>query len=491
MRLKCILLQFIIILPLFSQNSTLTEIDSILNESYNKFVELQFMESLMLADKSLLLSKEHQYEKGQIYSNLYIARVLQEFGLKMEVLRYIQNIENEKYLKEDPFVEAEIQRLKGRIASSQRLYSLEKSHYLKQLEISEKITDTKKKQMSITMAYFFIQHLYAKQNKLDSAEVYQNKLKEHLSISNDSVISYYYISSYIDKGLLYTNLGRYDEAAEQLDKSLDLIQNSNKSLLFYSFQIYGDLEMARGDTLKAISYYKRALDYSVGIGINHKTKYLHKKLADCLINNEHTVDEAKRHLREYNSINDSLERHNRMVVDMILSDVIKDSDEASAQKSKIYKYIVMGLIFVSILIVSFFFAKNRRSHKKLRKKNRQLISTVEKVEMLEEKLENNIFKDIIELAKSNSPEFLPLFGKGYPEFVGVIKELDPAIRSSELYFIALAYLNFSTKDIANYTFVTTRAVQVRKNRMRKKYNIPSEVDFNEWFRSLSNGGGYR
>ena len=68
-----------------------------------------------------------------------------------------------------------------------------------------------------------------------------------------------------------------------------------------------------------------------------------------------------------------------------------------------------------------------------------------------------------------------------------MKELNPTIRSTELYFSALAYLNFSTKDIANYTFVTTTSVQVRKNRMRKKYNIPSEVDFNEWFRSLVNG----
>ena len=114
--------------------------------------------------------------------------------------------------------------------------------------------------------------------------------------------------------------------------------------------------------------------------------------------------------------------------------------------------------------------------RKLTMKNRQLAARTEKIELLKEELESTIFHDIIELAKSNSPEFLPLFGKGYPDFITVMKELDPSIRSSELYFCALAYLNFSTKDIANYTFVTNRAVQVRKNRMRKKYKIPSEVD---------------
>ena len=81
-----------------------------------------------------------------------------------------------------------------------------------------------------------------------------------------------------------------------------------------------------------------------------------------------------------------------------------------------------------------------------------------------------------------------MFEKGYPEFVTAMRDLNPTIRSSELYFCALAYLNFSTKDISEFTFVTIRAVQVRRNRLRKKYDIPSEVDFNEWFRGITNGG---
>ncbi|MNE39864.1 hypothetical protein D3C81_1268960 [compost metagenome] len=46
----------------------------------------------------------------------------------------------------------------------------------------------------------------------------------------------------------------------------------------------------------------------------------------------------------------------------------------------------------------------------------------------------------------------------------------------------MTFLNFSTKNIAQYTFVTVRAVQVRKNRLRKKLNIASDIDFNNWMR---------
>lgn len=158
-----------------------------------------------------------------------------------------------------------------------------------------------------------------------------------------------------------------------------------------------------------------------------------------------------------------------------------------ATRSRSFRNTVIGIILASIIIGTILIIRNLKSRKKLNKKSELLIYNNKKIGSLKKELENNIFQDIIELAKSNSPEFLPLFGEGYPKFVEVMKQLDPNIRSSELYFCALAYLNFSTKDIANFTFVTIRAVQVRKNRMRKKYDIASDVDFNEWFRNLENG----
>ena len=47
-----------------------------------------------------------------------------------------------------------------------------------------------------------------------------------------------------------------------------------------------------------------------------------------------TIEEAKKHLREYNIISDSLQRHNKMVSDLILSEIVKDKDEDSSNKTK-------------------------------------------------------------------------------------------------------------------------------------------------------------
>ncbi|MDD2474896.1 MAG: hypothetical protein PHI32_03180 [Dysgonamonadaceae bacterium] len=336
--LKLIIIQIIIIFSLFSQSNSSNKIDSILEESFQQLTQLQFIESLKQSDKALHLSLEADDEKGVIYSYLHIARALQEVGLRKEALKYVDKIEKNVFFKKDAFVQSQTHYLRGRIASSQRLYSLEKEHYLKQLKASENIADPKRKELSITMAYFYIQHLYGKQNNADSVELYQELLREHFrDNNNDSIGSSYYISLYVDKGLLYKNLRRYDEAAEQLDKSLQFIQNDNTSLLFYILQVYGDLEIAKGDTVKAISYYKGALKHSIDVNINHKTMYLHKRISDCLMQNEESIDEAKHHLREYNIINDSLERHNKMVVDLILSGIVKEKDESSAKKARRFR----------------------------------------------------------------------------------------------------------------------------------------------------------
>lgn len=97
-------------------------------------------------------------------------------------------------------------------------------------------------------------------------------------------------------------------------------------------------------------------------------------------------------------------------------------------------------------------------------------------------MERNNFTDLIALAKNNDAEFLALFNEIYPGFIASLKTINPKIRSSELEFCAMTFLNFSTKNIAQYTFVTVRAVQIRKNRLRKKLNIASDIDFNNWMR---------
>ena len=486
MRLKCFIILFTILFPLLSQNNPSNKVDSLLKESQHKFVELKFIESSEIADQALNLSILNNYSKGIVMSKLYIAKVLLELGLNMEALEYLEGINEEPFFKKEIIPQVECHRLKGRVYGNQKLYSLSIKEFNKQLLLSENIPDPKKRDLSKLWAYQNLEHVYFLQGENDSIEIYQNMQEEQLLHFEEHEASYNISTLYSNKGKLYLNRGQFDAAVVELQKSIDMLEKYGIPYTYVNFQTMGDIEAARGNIDKAISYYSEALENSVFLNATNVSRSLYKVLADYMFENDTLLDKAREYSREYTVLNDSLNNHNSMVVSAVLENIIKDKDKISSQKARTFRYTLAGLILLSLLLGGYLIMRIRVNKRKVIIKNRQLASRAEKIGMLEEELESNIFQDIIELAKSNSPEFLPLFEKGYPKFVEAMRNLNPSVRSSELYFCALAYLNFSTKDIANFTFVTNRAVQVRKNRMRKKYDIPSEIDFNEWFRDLDN-----
>lgn len=99
----------------------------------------------------------------------------------------------------------------------------------------------------------------------------------------------------------------------------------------------------------------------------------------------------------------------------------------------------------------------------------------------------NIFtenQEIVSLAKENSPRLLNTCRSEFPHFFEQLKKINPELKKSELIFCIYLKLDFSTKEIALFTFVTPKAIQNRKNRIRKKLNIASDVDIYKWFDEL-------
>lgn len=478
------LIQLTFIFPLSSQNSSVNKVDSLSEASLQKFGQLEFVESLRLAEEAKELSVQANYSKGKVVSYIYIAKVLTECGFNKEAIIHLERAQIEPFYTENIRIKTEVHRLKGKIYGSQHLYTLAKEEFMKQLNLSRKISDPKESNLSQLWAYQNIEHLYSMQGINDSIEAYQD-LQESQLIHFKEEEAFFNISTlYASKGRLYANSGKFDEAEEYLLKSISLLRKYNSPYQYYTLQICGDLEALKGNSEKSISYYKKALENSLALGATSVSCELYKKLGDYLLDNNVELDKAKLYLKKYTQLNDSLERHNTLLIDSILEGILKEKDELANEDRAFFKNTVLGVLFVSLFVGALLISRNMRSNSRLKRKEKMLTTTTKRVEELEEEIDNTIFNDIVELAKSNSPEFLSLFSKGYPEFVEAIKRLDPNIRSSELSFFALAFLNFSTKDIAAFTFVTPRAVQIRKNRMRKKYDIPSEVDFNKWTREL-------
>ncbi|OPB88028.1 Two component regulator three Y domain-containing protein [Elizabethkingia miricola] len=91
-------------------------------------------------------------------------------------------------------------------------------------------------------------------------------------------------------------------------------------------------------------------------------------------------------------------------------------------------------------------------------------------------LVQNKVKEIIDLAEQKSPLFLEKFQLFFPDFIPELLKINPDLVSSELHMCALIKLEFRTKDIAVCTDSTVKSVESRKYRVKKKLNIPSDVN---------------
>lgn len=180
--------------------------------------------------------------------------------------------------------------------------------------------------------------------------------------------------------------------------------------------------------------------------------------------------------------NDSLERENKAIMETALCYIVDAEDKEATTKHNQYKTAIIIILAIALLLSIYFLWRTQKNRHVLKQKELVLNEKETINKAFTRVILENKFNDLLILARSNSPGFLILFNELYPEFIVAMKTLDTKIRNSELAFCAMAFLNFSTKNIAEYTFVTARAVQIRRNRLRKKFDIPSEVDFNVWMR---------
>ncbi|KFF08971.1 helix-turn-helix transcriptional regulator [Chryseobacterium luteum] len=103
-----------------------------------------------------------------------------------------------------------------------------------------------------------------------------------------------------------------------------------------------------------------------------------------------------------------------------------------------------------------------------------------KQQMLINHLTEENIREIYSLAQTNSPLFFDKFQIFFPHFIPAVLSKNPNLIHSELYFCALMKIDFDTKKIAQCTNSSIRAVESKKYRIRKKLNIPSDMNINSF-----------
>jgi len=349
------------------------------------------------------------------------------------------------------------------------LYEEAIKKYKESISVSNKIADPEEKLNKQVGVYINIGDIYQLENKKDSALYYyktayhstttdfQNKFTSSVSISD----------LYIENGKL-DSAEKYLELAEFYSKKLD----SDYSNALFN-QINGKYYNASGDMDNAIASYKKSL--LLNEKMSRPTPILLKLLSEAYQKNgEENL--ANAYLKRYVEANDSLNtlRKENLKVPILLANTENANKIEKAESNTQLVVMSFGGILLLILLMIYLYA--RKQHKKtLNRKNENL--------QLKKKL-NNAFEEVAELAAQNSPNFLSRFIEVYPEFYHQLTSDYPNLTTADLKLCALMKLDFSTKEIAEISFSSLRTVQNRKYKLRKKFNLETEENLNQWIQNL-------
>lgn len=169
----------------------------------------------------------------------------------------------------------------------------------------------------------------------------------------------------------------------------------------------------------------------------------------------------------------------------IFTNIFRISAKLSPEQNTIF-FSISLLIFILFFFINIFFIKKKRNIID------EYINTIEQNNIqfntsINSDTIDNVNIEEIDLLKINLIEdhkgFLNHFQVLFPIFYAKIKNLEN-VNISDLELLSLLKLNYTTKEIAQITNSTIKAIESKKYRLRKKFDIPTTEDLYIWVDKL-------
>lgn len=471
------------------------DVNYLLNQA-DRYMFRDFQKSLNYAKQASLLAAKKGDSEKKALAYYYIVRNLFFHRELKESYSYIEKGMKEEAVKTNPlykilFTEA--------TATYYGLISLPNKQLEEEMKVLKMIPIGKGTDSKILEAntYMAIGDAYTDMANYKSAHVYADKSidciekipeKDYLNVKR-----IYWRKAYIYfyKAWIYLQENKPKEAYPFIKKAYD--QSVREDLAYSSpfLEIYGDYYFQIGNYHKSIEYYLKTMDNKAKLG--HSAEYVQSKIASAYrILGDH--DKEKVYLKKSTDQFKKTTSEDRLRIQEGLENIKKEQEQKITEAEKENKIILASVVVIAIIILVLALVWNRKLKKKkraiikekenqLQHKNTIITEREDTIEKLQLQV-NESFSELIQMAKENSPQFFARFQEVYPEVYEKMLKINPKVKVPELTFAAYLYLGFSTKQIATYTWVTIHAVEIRKTRFRKKYNIPSDIDCNIWMKNL-------
>ncbi len=155
------------------------------------------------------------------------------------------------------------------------------------------------------------------------------------------------------------------------------------------------------------------------------------------------------------------------------------------QQRQYFRLLTLGILLILACVASIFFI-----YKRLKKDDKEKKETLQKLSEQQNKLEvlnqqvNHSLEKLLKYARSDDPTCVAAANRQYPEFFKKLLEIEPDLSEAEQKFCLYIKLQFSTKDIAEFYETTTKAIQNKKSRIRKRLHIAADENIYQWMENL-------
>lgn len=457
---------------LYSQAYTHKHIDSMLikvNEDLR--ISGRKKELIDLNNKFCNISKKQDYKKGEILSYINLGNIYATVGMYEKAFKYLQVAEENLEGIDDYYLHTKLYQEYGQANYVIGLYKKAVKYNSKSIYYGKQIKDQHDREI-LSLVYANRADFLRESNSIDSSLIYLQKALEikPTPVINSTIANHYMLfAKNEDSAQMYFN------RAFSLLKQREYWDPQRALTYFY----YGNFLFERQDYTSALDYYIKSVEILKKTRRVYQIPMLYQTIAKTYkkLNN---ASKEKDYLERYAKLNDSLGRVRDESINNSVDKITreKEKDDVDQQNSTIlYNVIIFSLFFIIIIV---YYVYNKRITKK-----RKIIEEKElETELLMKKMSVDDER-LVSLARKNDPLFFNEYQNAYPELVGRLLEINPKLSTNELSFCAMIQLGFSSKEIAQYGFMQHRSVQTKKNRLRKKLHIPSDVDIYFFLQNLN------
>ncbi|MDR6458217.1 MULTISPECIES: helix-turn-helix transcriptional regulator [Chryseobacterium] len=479
---------------LYSQRIEIKRVDGLLEKS-KETLYTNTIQSLTYAKDAAMISENEKNSLKLAESYLNIARCTNLLMDYKDSFLYIEKGLNGSETKKDAVLECQFREIKAINYNKLKLTDSELKEYHRIIELLSGKNDIEAKKIlsrtNARMASYYLnkqESLYS-EKFINKAISIHHKISKNLDDDFSDNLNLYTIKGYVCLHNLkydsayyyfnksYTHLNRIKRKYIQLISLGDYyfeLKNYVKAVDFY-FESLQDLDQNRIKDLEYSTYTNKKISMSYGF-LNDKAK-------------------EKIYLEKYYIESDELAglkiTNLQSAVNTVENEYQNRSDKFRKLNWIIFLSAIIPFMFLNIIIGYRYLKLKRRKRAVISEKNLLL---QEKDHLLEEKnmyyvkLQQKLdvtLEEVIYEAKKNTTSFFEKFQTFYPEFSPRLLECNPSFNLGELTLLAYVYLNFSSKEIAEYTFRSYRTIQTRKYTLRKKIGLEKGEDLYVWLKKIN------